>query len=388
MKYNFDKWASHENNGNMKGAWAKDMPAGGIMLSGAEMDYPLPDFITDALSDFARNGLFGFTLPDSEYKNSICNWMQLARQWTVNPDHIVATLGTTFGLSTAIRAFTEKGDGIIIQHPSYGRFDRAMVRNGRKVVSNPLKEENGVYSLDFKDLEMKMSRPENKMLVLVNPHNPTGRVFAKEELEKIAILANRYNVVVFSDEIFAETTQGTRVTPYAETDTVMGISCTSLGKTFNLTGVNQANLVIPNDSLREKYSIQKDIDHFGSIDPFFYTLLRAAYTDKGWDWVQQMNAHTLENYNLLQDALKEMPLITASPLEATFVAWLDCRRLGMTNKEIEHFFMDEALLWADWGEEYGPGGSGFVRMNIATTKEKMETALANLKKAYSKRFDR
>lgn len=388
MKYNFDKWASHENNGNMKGAWAKDMPAGGIMLSGAEMDYPLPDFITDALSDFARNGLFGFTLPDSEYKNSICNWMQLARQWTVNPDHIVATLGTTFGLSTAIRAFTEKGDGIIIQHPSYGRFDRAMVRNGRKVVSNPLKEENGVYSLDFKDLEQKMSRPENKMLVLVNPHNPTGRVFSKEELEKIAVLASRYNVVVFSDEIFAETTQGTRVTPYAEIDTVMGISCTSLGKTFNLTGVNQANLVIPNDSLREKYSIQKDIDHFGSIDPFFYTLLRAAYTDKGWDWVQQMNAHTLENYNLLQAALKEMPLITASPLEATFVAWLDCRRLGMTDKEIEHFFMDEALLWADWGEEYGPGGSGFVRMNIATTKEKMETALANLKKAYIKKFDR
>lgn len=388
MKYNFDKWASHENNGNMKGAWAKDMPAGGIMLSGAEMDYPLPDFITEALSDFARNGLYGFTLPDSEYKKSICNWMQLARQWTVNPDHIVATLGTTFGLSTAIRAFTEKGDGIIIQHPSYGRFDRAMVRNGRKVVSNPLKEENGIYSLDFEDLEQKMSRPENKMLVLVNPHNPTGRVFSKEELEKIAVLANRYDVVVFSDEIFAETTQNTRVTPYAETDTVMGISCTSLGKTFNLTGVNQANLVIPNDSLREKYSVQKDIDHFGSIDPFFYTLLRAAYTDKGWDWVQQMNAHTLENYSLLQAALKEMPLITSSPLEATFVAWLDCRRLGMTDKEIEHFFMDEALLWADWGEEYGPGGSGFVRMNIATTKEKMETALENLKKAYSKRFNR
>ena len=167
MKYNFDKWASHENNGNMKGAWAKDMPAGGIMLSGAEMDYPLPDFITDALSDFARNGLFGFTLPYSDYKNSICKWMQVARQWTVNPDHIVATLGTTFGLSTAIRAFTEKGDGIIIQHPSYGRFDRAMVRNGRNVVSNPLKEENGIYSLDFEDLEQKMSRPENKMLVLV-----------------------------------------------------------------------------------------------------------------------------------------------------------------------------------------------------------------------------
>lgn len=381
MKYNFDIWASHENNGNMKGAWAKEMPLGGVMLSGAEMDYPLPEFITDALADFSKNGLFGFTLPDSHYKGAICNWMKLTRQWDINPDHIVATLGTTFGLSTAIRAFTEKGDGVIIQHPSYGRFDRAMVRNGRKVVSNPLREKNGIYSLDFEDLEQKMSQPENKMLVLVNPHNPTGRVFTESELKKIAVLAGKYNVVVFSDEIFAETCQGDRVIPYVEIDPVMGISCTSLGKTFNLTGVNQANLIIPDNQLREKYSTQKDIDHFGSIDPFFYTLLKAAYSEKGWEWVQQMNAHTLKNYNMLKDALKEMPLISVSPLEGTFVAWLDCRRLNMTDKEIEHFFMEDALLWADWGEEYGPGGSGFVRMNIATTKERLETALSNLKKS-------
>ena len=386
MKYDFDKWASHENNGNMKGAWATEMPRGGVMLSGAEMDYPLPPFITQAIADFAQNGLYGFTLPDSRYKKSITDWMLLTRQWTVNPDHIVATLGTTFGLSTAIRAFTEKGDGVIIQHPSYGRFDRAMVRNGRQVVSNPLKEENGVYTLDFADLEEKMAQPQNKMLVLVNPHNPTGRIFDREDLEKIAQLANKYNVVVFSDEIFAETTQGKRVIPYAELDPVMGISCTSLGKTFNLTGVNQANLVIPNDELREKYSHQKDIDHFGSIDPFFYTTLCAAYTQQGSEWVQQMNAHTLENYNMLKEALAEMPLITVSPLEGTFVAWLDCRKLNLTDHEIEKFFMEDAILWADWGEEYGPGGSGFVRMNIATTKEKLETALANLKKAYKAKY--
>ncbi len=387
MKYDFDVWASHENNGNMKGAWAKEMPVGGVMLSGAEMDYPLPDFITDALADFSKNGLFGFTLPDKEYKKSICDWMKLTRGWAINPEHIVATLGTTFGLSTAIRAFTQEGDGVIIQHPSYGRFDRAMVRNSRVLVSNPLLEEDGVYRLNFADLEDKMADENNKMLVLVNPHNPTGRVFDKEELEKIAVLANKYNVVVFSDEIFAETSQCERVIPYTEIDPVMGISCTSLGKTFNLTGVNQANMVIPCDNLREKYQMQKDIDHFGSIDPFFYTLLKAAYSEKGWQWVQQMNQHTLVNYNKLCDALKEMPLISVSPLEGTFVAWLDCRKLNLTDKEIEHFFMDDALLWADWGEEYGPGGSGFVRMNIATTSERLETALSNLKKAYKNKFE-
>ena len=179
MKYNFDIWASHENNGNMKGAWAKEMPADGVMLSGAEMDYPLPDFITDALAGFSKNGLFGFTLPDREYKSSVCKWMKLTRQWNIDPDHIVATLGTTFGLSTAIRAFTNEGDGIIIQHPSYGRFDRAMVRNKRVTVSNPLNEKDGIYSLNFADLEEKMADANNKMLVLVNPHNPTGRIFGK-----------------------------------------------------------------------------------------------------------------------------------------------------------------------------------------------------------------
>lgn len=387
MKYDFDTWASHDNNGNMKGSWAKDFPENVLMLSGAEMDYGLPAFIGDALADFARNGLFGFTLPGREYKKSICDWMKLTRGRKINPDHIVAALGTTFGLSTAIRAFTEKGDGVIIQHPSYGRFDRAMVRNSRKVISNPLKEENGVYSLDFADLEEKMAVPENKMLVLVNPHNPTGRVFTKAELEKVAQLANKYNVVVFSDEIFAETTQGQAVPVYAEIDPVMGISCTSLGKTFNLTGVNQANLIIPSDSLREKYSTQKDIDHFGSIDPFFYTTLRAAYTEQGYEWVQQMNAHTLENYNLLKNAIEtDMPLLNVSPLEATFVAWIDCRKLGLTDHEIEKFFVDEALIRADWGEEYGPGGSGFVRMNIGTTRKAMETAVKTLTAAYKARF--
>lgn len=386
MKYNFDKWASHIDNGNMKGSWGADIPQGGVMLSGAEMDYPLPEFITEAISDFARNGLYGFTLPDKDYKTSICSWMKLTRSWDVNPDHIVATLGTTFGLSTAIRAFTDVGDGVIIQHPSYGRFDRAVVRNSRKVISNPLIENNGVYFLDFADLEEKMAMPENKMLILVNPHNPTGKIFTESDLKKIAEMAVKYNVVVYSDEIFAETTQGMRVVPYAEIDPVMGISSTSLGKTFNLTGVNQANLVIPSDELREKYSKQKDIDHFGSIDPFFYTILKAAYTQQGREWVQQMNAHTKEMYSLLTEALKEMPLITASPLEATFVAWLDCRRLGLTDKEIEHFFTEEALVWADWGEEYGPGGNGFVRMNIGTTTERMTTALENLKKAYKEKF--
>ncbi|MBR5520651.1 MAG: aminotransferase class I/II-fold pyridoxal phosphate-dependent enzyme [Oscillospiraceae bacterium] len=387
MKYDFDTWASHENNGNMKGAWAREMPKGVLMLSGAEMDYGLPAFIGNALADFAKNGLFGFTLPDKEYKKSVCSWMKLTRNREVNPDHIVATLGTTFGLSTAIRAFTEKGDGVIIQHPSYGRFDRAMVRNGRKVVSNPLIEKDGVYSLDFADLEEKMAAPENKMLILVNPHNPTGRVFTKRELENISVLANKYNVVVFSDEIFAETTQGDAVVMYSQIDPVMGISCTSLGKTFNLTGVNHANLIIPSDTLREKYSLQKDIDHFGSIDPFFYTLLRAAYTEEGRQWVKQMNEHTLENYNLLKNAIEtEMPLLGVSPLDATFVAWIDCRKLALSDHEIEKFFVDNALIRADWGEEYGPGGSGFVRMNIGTTKDVMRTAVNNLVKAYKEKY--
>lgn len=298
-------------------------------------------------------------------------------------DMIVPTMGTTFALSTAVRAFTALGEGVIIQHPSYYRFDRAILRNGRRVVSNLLIESGGVYSLDLADLEEKMSDPQNRLLVLCNPHNPTGRVFGKEDLEAVARMAKRYDVVVFSDEIFAETVNSAHpVFPYVSIDPEYGITSTSLGKAFNFTGVNQANLIIPSATLREHYVTQRDQDHFGSIDPFFYTALRAAYTEEGHQWLSEMNRHTCRNYELIRLILAEkMPLLSVSPLEATYVAWIDCRKLRMDDRALQAFWEGAGIL-IDPGDEYGPGGSGFVRLNIAVPTPWIEEMLRRLQNAY------
>lgn len=379
MKAHFETPVSRSGIGNMKGGFP--CPPGTALLSGAEMDFATAPVITRALSGFAARGLYGFTLPDADYRASIQWWMKSMRGMEILPEEIVPTAGTISALSTALRAFTAPGDGVIIQHPSYSRFDRAILRNGRRVVSNPMLCEGGCYRLDFDDLEQKMADPSCRMLVLCNPHNPTGRVFTREELMQIAALANRYRVVVFSDEIFAETAQpGHPCIPYVRIDPENGVTSTSLGKAFNFTGVNHANLIISSERLRGLFRTQQEADHFGSIDPFFYNALRAAYTPEGAAWIRALNAHIADIAALMHRALSGTPVVM-SPVEGSFVAWLDCRALGLSDEALERFLIEKAHIFGDPGHEYGPGGSGFVRLNIATTTDTMQRAMDGLRAA-------
>lgn len=381
----FDKSVRRKGTGNMKGSFAETVPAGSVMLWGAEMDYATAPCIRKALAKFAENGIYGFTVSTPAYTEAICRWMRLARNAEIQPDWIVPVMGTVFSLSTALRAFTEEGDGVIIQSPSYYRFDVAVERNKRRLISNPLLESRGTYQLDFADLEKKMADPRNKLLILVNPHNPTGRVFKESELLRIAELAKKYDVIVFCDEIFAETVQsGHEFRPGACLSDQL-ITCFSLGKCFNFTGVSQANLLISNANLREKYILQRDRDHFGSIDPFFYNAVLAAYSNEGKAWLDAMNTHTAENYALLQRAIRRLPRLSVSPLEGTYIAWLDCRRLGLDNEALQRFFEYDAGIIADPGAEYG--ADGFYRWNIATTRQNLEAALSRLENAYQNIFN-
>ena len=383
--FSFENNVCREGTGNMKGAMEKRLPEGSVSLWGAEMDYPTAPCVCKALADFAENGIYGFTLSSEIYTDIICKWMARMRRADVDPGWIVPVMGTVYSLCTALRAFTEEGDGVIIQSPSYFRFGSAVERNRRTLVTNPMTEEKGIYHLDFVDLETKMADPHNKLMILVNPHNPTGRVFTEAEMSRIGELADRYGVVVFCDEIFAETAQpGHGFRPYACLNG-KGITCFSLGKSFNFTGVSQANLLIPDPALREQYILQRDRDHYGSIDPFFYNAVLAAYSEDGAAWLRAMNAHTAENHALIAETLRrEMPLLSLSPLEGTFVAWLDCRRLGLDDDALQRFFEEEALLFADPGAEYG--ASGFYRWNIATPSANIRKALKVLKAAYDRHY--
>lgn len=355
-----------------------------VILSGAEMDYPTAPVIREALASFAKKGIYGFTLPDERYKEAVCGWMRNVRQMPVQPEALVVTLGTIFGISTAIRAFTQPGDGVIIQHPSYYRFDRAVIRNHRQVISNPMICENGTYSLDFADLEEKMSVDRNRMMILCNPHNPTGKVFGWQDLTRIAQLAKKYNVIVISDEIFGETAQeGYPVVSYGNADP-RGIVSTSFGKCFNFTGVNHANWFLFDKSLRQRYIHQQEQDHFGSIDPFFYQAVLAGYSKEGLEWIRGMNRHTWENHSLLKRTLAEKcPEIVLSPLEGGFVAWLDCSGWRLPEGALEGK-LKEAGIMADPGEEYGPGGAGHIRINLATPRIQIERFLERFCNLFSK----
>ncbi|PWL49041.1 MAG: putative C-S lyase [Clostridiales bacterium] len=384
----FDKAVQRSNMGNMRTNIETQSPKGTIILEGAEMDYATAPVIRKSLAAFAKNGIYGYTLADDAYREAVCWWMAQVRQLEIDKEEICPTHGTIFGLSTAIRAFTKLGEGVLIQHPSYYRFDRAVVRNGRSVVSNPMKENDGIYTLDFEDMEQKMAEAHPRMMVLCNPNNPVGRVFGKTELEQIAGLARKYGVLVFCDEIFAETAvEGIEMVSFAEVAPDISIISTSLGKSFNFTGVNHANLLIRDERLRAQYERQKEMEHFGSIDPFFYTAVRAAYSIKGAQWVRQMNRHTWQNYCLLKTALqREVPEIKLAPLEGTFVVWMDLRALGLSDEQLVEFLKEKVQVLGDPGKEYGPSGSGFMRFNIAVPRKTIAVFAERLARACKDRL--
>lgn len=391
MKFDFETTVNSKSIGNMKSMMATEAgcPEKAVVLAGAEMDFATAPVITRSLSEFVKRGIYGFTLTDEAYLSAICRWMKAVRAVDVKADEIVPTLGTIFALGTAIRAFTQPGDGVIVQHPSYYRYDVNIRNNGRVVVSNPLIESNGIYSLDFHHLETLMGMPENKLLVLCNPHNPTAKVFSHEDLTRIAQLAKRYEVVVFSDEIFAEITfHGHTAEAYVAVDPEFGITSTSLGKAFNLTGVNHANLIIKNKTLSNRYCEQRARDHFGSVDPFFYNALIAGYSDEGLEWLEALKSHVWSNYRRICSFFEDrLPMLSVSPLEGSFVIWVDFRGLGLSDAELRHFLLNEAQIVADFGTDYNPGGNGFIRLNAATTSARIEAFLSNLEAACAVRFD-
>ena len=391
MDYDFDTLVNRENQGNMKCMLTPDIVKKMNLISyaGAEMDFKTAPAIIDALVERARNGLLGFTLADEKYLSSVQWWMKNMRNWEIERDWIVPTYGTIHSVATAIRAFTKEGDGVIVQPPVYNRYEQAVRRTNREIVSNPLIYRNGKYSMDFDDLERCMRVEKNRLFILCNPHNPIAKVWQRSDLEKISSLAQRYNVLVFSDEIFGEITfKGNSAIPYSTVAGKEGFSvvATSLGKVFNLTGVNSANIVIPDPSTRKRFRIQRDADHYGSIDPMVHAAVCAGYGPDGADWVREMREYVWENVSIMKDFFtRNIPAVTMTKVEGSFVIWIDWRRLKLDDEELHSFLLNEAYLDLDRGINYGEGGEGFTRMNIAAPRRKVEESLGFLFEAAARR---
>lgn len=355
---------------------------GHTMMAGAQLHFKTAPCVIDALVRLSAAGLYGWTSSTVPgYLASIQDWMAAVRGWSIERDWIVPSYGTLQAMSAAIRAFTQPGDAVILQPPVYVLYDRMIRNTGRTKLCSPLHYENGRYAMDFNSLEEAMARPEAKLMLLCNPHNPIMDCWERSDLEQVAHLAKRHGVLVVSDEIFAEHVyEGGPLTPYASLPEARGncIVTTSIGKSFNFTGTSHANVIIPDPALRQAYTRQRDADHYGSLSPFMYTAVRAAYTPEGKAWIDAMLAYTLENVRLFHDfCAAYLPQAVICRHRAGTLVWVDLRPLGLDEAGITSLF-DQARISVDLGSQYGVEGTGFVRLQLGMPRHELQGALDRL----------
>lgn len=386
MIYDFDHRADRTAAAWLKDAFTPDTVRENGLLAyrGAEFEFPTCPAFSRGVAQAASKGVFGYTLCGKEYLEHIKWWMEEVRGYSISEEWVVPTHGTIFSLATAIRMVTEPGENIMVLTPGYNRYEQAATRLGRGTVKVPLAEEQGVYSLDWEALEAAFLCPQNRLLVLCNPNNPTGNVFTREELSGIAELSKRYDVLIFSDEIFAEVVfEGNRAEAYTSVagDTGLAITCTSMGKVFSLTGVNHANVIIPDRELRERYIAQRNADHYGSIDPMVYAGLVSAYSEEGRQWLEELKAYVWENYMLLDGFMRRfLPAAVVSRPQGTYVAWIDYSGLGYTKQKLEELLVEKGLFAGDEGEDYY-GKECCVRYSIAVPRADLARSLERLGEA-------
>lgn len=356
--------------------------------AGAEFEFATCPAFCRGVEAAAKKGVFGFTLPYGKYAERTVWWLKAVRDYEAKPEWIVPTHGTIFSLATCIRLFTQPGEAIIMLTPGYNRYEQAARRLSRKTAMVPLRETDGRYGMDWEALESAMAQAENRLLVLCHPNNPTGQVYTREELARVAALSRAYGMPVFSDEIFADITfEGKTAVPYVSVagPDALAISCVGMGKTFSLTGVNHANLIIENDALRERVKAQRDADHYGSVDPMLFAGMTAAYTQEGLDWLHALREYVWGNYLLLDEFMKKnLPGARVTRPEGTYVAWVHYEGTGLSAADIERLIAGEGRFAGDEGGEYFASPL-CVRYALAVPRGELARSLARLKKALDER---
>jgi cystathionine beta-lyase len=349
----------------------------------ADMDFQAPDCVREALQPLVDQNLYGYHLKGERYVRAIVDWWARRHGHAVDPAGIVFSPGVVPALSHLIQALTAKGDGIIVQPPVYHPFAWAVRANERRLLENPLLEQGGEYAMDFDDLEGKAR--EARLLILCSPHNPVGRVWRREELERLADICLRHGVTIVSDEIHNDLVYPQyRHLPTASLSPEVArvtVTCHAASKTFNLAGLSVAYVLIEGQELREAFRTVSDILHVEALNPFGLRATEAAFTH-GEAWLKALLEYLEGNYRLVRGYLEEhLPRVTVSPLEGTYLIWLDFRRYGLSPQELRDCIIGKARLGLNDGPMFGPGGEGFQRMNIACPRATLQEALDRLRVA-------
>lgn len=388
MKINFDEWNERRNTNC--GKWdtmdKKYQKEGMLHLGVADMDFRSPKQIIDAFQDILDKGIFGYTdLSDRFYEN-IREWMRQKHQAEVSREEIVFCPRINVSSSICVETFTEEMDEVIINTPAYGPLYQSVVKNHRKVVESPLILENGSYKIDFAHLESVVT-DKTKMFILCSPHNPVGRVWTREELEEVGAFCKKHDLLLFVDEIHgdivAEGVTFTTALTLSETVRERLIVATSLTKTFNVPGVIVSYMIVPDEEIRSR--IAQTIDRIGMHNP---TIFAVAAVEHGYmeceEWYQQMLDYVNENEKFTREFFAEhFPEFEILERQGTYLLWISYEKLGITEEELEKWFLEKANVSVYMGSVFGNQGRGFIRLNIASPRTMLKEAYERMAAVYS-----
>lgn len=385
--YNFDEIIDRSGSGDLKHEallprWRRNDL---LPLWVADMDFATPDFVVDALKARLSHPIFGYTIEPADYRPTIIDWNEAHHGWKIKPEWISFIPGIVKGIGFVVNVFTKPGEKVIIQPPVYHPFRMTPEDNGREVVFNPLRlREDGYYDMDFDNLS-EVCDDKCRVLILSNPHNPAGVCWSKEILQRLADFCYEHNIIVISDEIHSDMALfGNRHVPFAsvsERAADISITFAAPTKTFNMAGIVSSYAVISNDDLRQRFYGWLKANELDEPTIFAPIATIAAY-QKGEEWRKQMLAYVEDNVRFVEDYCREyIPGVRPLRPQASFLVWLNCRGLGLNHDKLLELFIDKAHLALNDGEMFGPGGEGFMRLNVGTPRSVLRQALEQLAKA-------
>ena len=381
MKYDFDSIINRRGTHCVK--WDDDIQEDIIPLWVADMDFKTAPCIIQSLEKRVKQGIFGYVKVPQEYYDATVSWFKKRHKWTINPDRIIYTTGVVPAMSAVIKTFCKEGDKVLLQTPVYNCFFSSIRNNGCEIVDSPLVYENSTYKIDYEDFEKKASDPNTKIFLLCNPHNPAGRVWRKEELEKLSHICVKHDVLVVSDEIHCEIVMPkNEYIPFASINKETAknsVILSSPTKSFNIAGLQIANIICPNETIQKQIDKAININEICDVNPFGVEALISAYT-QGGDWIDELNTYICNNYTLLKNFFtRYFPSCPVVKMEGTYLAWVDIQATGKTSEEICELLTQKAKVRLNPGTMYGT--EGFVRVNLACSQGLLQQALIQIKKS-------
>lgn len=380
MPYDFDKLTDRRGSHSMK--W--DVSEGELPMWVADMDFETAPEITEALRRRADHGIFGYTVVPDTWREAVTGWWERRHEYKMEKDWLIFCTGVVPAISSAVRKLTTVGEDVLVQTPVYHIFFNSIRNNGRGIIENQLLYDGKNYRIDWSDLEKKLENPQTALMILCNPHNPTGSIWTREDLKRIGTLCAANHVRVISDEIHCDLTEpGYHYIPFASVSNECeqnSITCIAPTKAFNLAGLQTAAVVVPNEDLRHKMERALNTDEVAEPNAFAIDAAIAAFT-MGDKWLDALRSYLTDNRRVVRDFLKdEIQDITPVQSHATYLLWLDCSKSMKDATELCHYMRSKTGLYLSAGITYGGNGNQFLRMNTACPRVRLKDGLERLKK--------